>query len=57
MFNKFRLPFIRPFRRKSRKWRYRQVDPDEEEGEARSKTNYNSDLWVLPIFLYYFFRN
>ncbi|XP_010428862.1 PREDICTED: uncharacterized protein LOC104713454 [Camelina sativa] len=41
MFRKFRLPF----RRKNRKWRYRQFDPDEEEGEARCKTNHNSDLW------------
>ncbi|XP_010416736.1 PREDICTED: uncharacterized protein LOC104702562 [Camelina sativa] len=41
MFRKFRLPF----RRKNRTWKYRQFDPDEEEGEARSKTNHNSDLW------------
>ncbi|XP_010471974.1 PREDICTED: uncharacterized protein LOC104751675 [Camelina sativa] len=41
MFRKFRLPF----RRKNRTWRYRQFDPDEEEGEPRSKTNHNSDLW------------
>ncbi|EOA34064.1 hypothetical protein CARUB_v10021563mg [Capsella rubella] len=41
LFSKFRLPF----RRKNRTWRYRQFDPDEEEGEVTSRTNHNSDLW------------
>ncbi|KAL1214606.1 hypothetical protein V5N11_007500 [Cardamine amara subsp. amara] len=44
MMSKFRLPFLRPFRRKNRTWRYRQFVPDEEEGEAKSKA-YNSSLW------------
>ncbi|KAF2562687.1 hypothetical protein F2Q70_00016370, partial [Brassica cretica] len=44
MMSKFRLPFLRPFRRKNRTWRYRQFVPDEEEGEAKSRA-YSSDLW------------
>ncbi|ESQ27341.1 hypothetical protein EUTSA_v10019253mg [Eutrema salsugineum] len=44
MMSKFRLPFLRPFRRKNRTWRYRQFVPDEEEGEAKSKA-YSSDIW------------
>ncbi|KAJ4909140.1 Uncharacterized protein Rs2_03761 [Raphanus sativus] len=44
MMSKFRLPFLRPFRRKNRTWRYRHFVPDEEEGEAKSKAH-NSDLW------------
>lgn len=45
MMSKFRLQFLRPFRRKNRTWRYRHFVPDEE-GEAKSKA-YNSDIWVL----------
>ena len=48
MMSKFRLPFLRPFRRKNRTWRYRQFVPDEEEGEAKSRA-YSSDLWVLLL--------
>lgn len=47
MMSKIRLPFLRPFRRKNRTWKYRQFAPDEEEeGEAKAKP-YRSDLWVL----------
>ncbi|CAA0340190.1 unnamed protein product [Arabidopsis thaliana] len=45
MMSKFRLPFLRPFRRKNRTWRYSHFDPDEEEGDARSKAKHNSDIW------------
>ncbi|CAN6938831.1 unnamed protein product [Brassica oleracea] len=45
MMSKIRLPFLRPFRRKNRTWKYRQFAPDEEEeGEAKGKP-YRSDLW------------
>ncbi|CAN7065402.1 hypothetical protein Bca4012_102177 [Brassica carinata] len=45
MMSKIRLPFLRPFRRKNRTWKYRQFAPDEEEeGEAKAKP-YRSDLW------------
>nr|VDD02352.1 unnamed protein product [Brassica rapa] len=45
MMSKLRLPFLRPFRRKNRTWKYRHFAPDEEEeGEANSKP-YRSDLW------------
>ncbi|CAA7013385.1 unnamed protein product [Microthlaspi erraticum] len=43
MKSKFRLPFLRAFRRKNRTWRYRHFVPDEE-GEAKSKAH-NSDIW------------
>ncbi|KAH0920339.1 hypothetical protein HID58_027999, partial [Brassica napus] len=45
MMSKLRLPFLRPFRRKNRTWKYRHFAPDEEEeGEAKNKP-YRSDLW------------
>ncbi|KAG2313519.1 hypothetical protein Bca52824_025076 [Brassica carinata] len=52
MMSKFRLQFLRPFRQKNRRWRYRHFVPDEEgEGEAKSKA-YSSDLWGYHAAVY-----
>ncbi|CAH8354762.1 unnamed protein product [Eruca vesicaria subsp. sativa] len=35
MMSKFRIPFLRPLRRKNGTWKYRHFAQDEEEGEAK----------------------